>query len=109
MRKLQYRFLVLLSILALGCQQKTKQKEVLSTENSFNVLTKNSDSLTIDLVALLEGKLTNTIIVTVDEDPVYHDRKRYNAIPLMNYLAPTKIKKLQTDKYQIIFECEGWL
>jgi hypothetical protein len=58
-------------------------------------------------VALLKrGKLTNTIIVTVDEDPVYHDRKRYNAIPLMNYLAPTKIKKLQTDKYQIIFECE---
>jgi hypothetical protein len=40
MQKLQYRFLVLLSILALGCQQKTKQKEVLSTENSFNVLTK---------------------------------------------------------------------
>jgi cytochrome c2 len=108
MRKLQYRFLVLLSILALGCQQKTKQKEVLSTENSFNVLTKNSDSLTIDLVALLkEGKLTNTIIVTVDEDPVYHDRKRYNAIPFNELLgAYPKIKKLQTDKYQIIFECE---
>jgi archaellum biogenesis ATPase FlaH len=95
MRKLQYRFLVLLSILAWAVSKKTKQKEVLSTENSFNVLTKNSDSLTIDLVALLkEGKLTNTIIVTVDEDPVYHDRKRYNAIPLMNYLAPTENKEI---------------
>jgi hypothetical protein len=40
MQKLQYRFLVLLSILALGCQKNKKQKEVLSTENSFNVLTK---------------------------------------------------------------------
>jgi hypothetical protein len=38
---------------SLGLSAKTKQKEVLSTENSFNVLTKNSDSLTIDLVALL--------------------------------------------------------
>jgi hypothetical protein len=45
-------------------------------------------------VVLKEGKLTNTIIVTVDEDPVYHDRKRYNAIPLMNYLAPTENKEI---------------
>jgi cytochrome c2 len=108
MRKFQYTFFVFLSIIALGCQQKTKQKKVPSTKTSLNVLTNTSDSLTIDLVALQKkGKLANTIIVTVDEDPVYHERKRYNAIPFTELLdAYPKIKKMQTDKYQIVFECE---
>jgi hypothetical protein len=87
MRKFQYTFFVFLSIIALGCQQKTKQKKVPSTKTSLNVLTNTSDSLTIDLVALQKkGKLANTIIVTVDEDPVYHERKRYNAIPFTELL-----------------------
>ncbi|MFT6689346.1 MAG: cytochrome c2, partial [Saprospiraceae bacterium] len=65
-------------------------------------------SLTIDLIALRrEGKLKNSIIVTVEQDPVYHSKKSYNAIPFSELLnSYPKIKKLQTDKYQIIFECE---
>jgi cytochrome c2 len=108
MRKYQYRFFVLLSILAMGCQQKTKQKEVMPTEPSTSSLTTISDSLTIDLVLMQKkGKLNKTIMVIVDEDPVYHGRKRYNAIPIPELLDTyPKIKQLQTNKYQIVFECE---
>jgi cytochrome c2 len=108
MLKFQYKFLLFLSILVLGCQQKTKQKEVPMTETEISALTSNNDSLTIDLVALQKkGNLKKTITVTVDEDPVYHDRKRYNAIPFTELLdAYPQIQKLQTDKYQIVFECE---
>jgi cytochrome c2 len=108
MLKFRYNFFVLLSILALGCQQKAKEKEVPMTETSISALTKNNDSLTIDLVALQKkGILKKTITVTVDEDPVYHGKKRYNAIPFKELLkAYPKIKNLQADKYQIVFECE---
>ncbi|MGK0295279.1 MAG: cytochrome c2 [Ulvibacter sp.] len=108
MIKSRYIFLVLLSILVLGCQQKTRQKQIPPTETSISDLTTASDSLTIDLIALRrEGKLKNSIIVTVEQDPVYHSKKSYNAIPFSELLnSYPKIKKLQTDKYQIIFECE---
>lgn len=108
MLKFQYRFLVLLSILALSCQQKTKQKEVPPNGTSTSALTKANDSLTIDLLALQQkGILKNITLVTVDEDPVYHSKKRYNAIPFTELLeAYPKIKKLQTDQYQIVFECQ---
>ncbi|EIA09592.1 c-type cytochrome [Flavobacterium frigoris] len=108
MRKFQYRLVVLSSILIMGCQQKTKQTESLTTETSINVSANTSDSLTIDLVELQKtAKLKNTIIVTVNEDPVYHARKRYNAIPFPQLLEThSKIKQLQIDKYQIVFECE---
>ncbi|SDX03126.1 Cytochrome C oxidase, cbb3-type, subunit III [Flavobacterium degerlachei] len=100
--------MVILSVVALGCQEKKKQTEVSTTETSINVSTNTSDSLTIDLVELQKaGKLKKTIIVTVDEDPVYHGKKRYNAIPFPELLDDySKIKNLQADKYQIIFECE---
>lgn len=108
MRKFQYRFVVLMSILSLGCQQKTKQQEIPPTESPISALTNTNDSLTIDLVALQKkGELEKTITVTVKEDPVYQSKKRYNAIPFPELLYTySKIEKLQTDKYQIVFECE---
>lgn len=108
MRKLHYRFILLLSILTLGCQQKTKEKEVSTTRTSVSALTNASDSLTIDLVALQkEDKLAKTSLVIVEEDPVYHSKKRYNAIPFPKLLYTySKIKQLQSDQYQIVFECE---
>jgi cytochrome c2 len=108
MQKLHYRFLLLLSILTLGCQQKTKQQEVSTSQTSVSALANASDSLTIDLVILQkEGKLTKTNVVIVEDDPVYHSKKRYNAIPFPELLYTySKIKQLQTDKYQIVFECE---
>lgn len=108
MRKFQYKFFILLSILTLGCQQKTKQKENGATVTSISDLIPTSDSLTIDLVGLQkQGQLKNTIIVTVNNDPVYHSKKRYNAIALPQLLDTySKIKQLQIDKYQIVFECE---
>lgn len=108
MRKFQYKFIVLLSILTLGCQQKTKQKESTTNDTSLSDLTPTSDSLTIDLVALQkQGGFKKTKVVIVKEDPVYHSKKRYNAISLPQLLDTySKIKQLQTDKYQIVFECE---
>jgi hypothetical protein len=60
MRKFQYKFFILLSILTLGCQQKTKQKENGATVTSISDLIPTSDSLTIDLVGLQkQGQLKN--------------------------------------------------
>jgi cytochrome c2 len=108
MRKFQYRFFIILLILSVSCQQKTEQKENVLTETSISALTTTSDSLTIDLVVLQKkGKLKNTMIVTVNEDPVYHSKKRYNAISLPKLLATySQIKQLQTNQYLIVFECE---
>ena len=108
MRKFEYIFFILLLILSLGCQRKTEQETNVVTKTSISELSSSSYSLTIDLVDLQKkGKLKNTLIVTVSEDPVYHSKKRYNAISLPELLATySQIKQLQTDQYQIVFECE---
>lgn len=108
MRKFQYKFIILLLGLAFSCQEKTKQSEVAAADTFINDSTSTSDSLTIDLVELQKrGELKKTVMVTVNEDPVYHDSKQYNAIPFPKILELySKIKELQTDQYRIVFECE---
>ena len=91
---------IIISITIIGCQQHTKPKNT----SAVGI----TDSLTIDLVSLQSaGKFKNTRIVTVNEDPVYHKRKRYEALSLEELLKTyTAIKKLEVEKYQLVFECE---
>lgn len=92
----------------MSCQQNTKKLGLDKTIEQNNILSLNSESLTIDLVAIQkEGKLKTTTIKTVNDDPVYHSVKHYNALPLSELLNTyTAVKSLELDKYQIVFECE---
>jgi hypothetical protein len=75
-----------------------------ATQSENKTLT--TDSLNLDLLALQkEDKLNGTTLITVHNDPVYHSTKRYEAVPLLHLLENTAIKNLDTEKYQIVFEC----
>ena len=91
---------IISSIILIGCQQHTKPKNT----SAAGV----TDSLTLDLVSLqVVGKLENTRIITVNDDPVYHKRKQYEALSLEELLKThTSFKKLEVEKYQLVFECE---
>ena len=91
---------IISSIILIGCQQHTKPKNT----SAAGV----TDSLTLDLVSLqAAGKFKNTRIITVNEDPVYHKRKQYEALSLEELLKThTSFKKLEVEKYQLVFECE---
>jgi hypothetical protein len=52
-----------------------------------------------------EDKLNGTTLITVHNDPVYHSTKG-ETFPLLHLLEThTAIKNLDTEKYQIVFEC----
>lgn len=108
MRKFYPKLFVFLLLWVASCQQNTKQKTV--TKKLIVTAPKNqtSDSLSMDLVALQkQGKLKKTVLITVDDDPVYHRTKRYEALPLPELLQTyTTINNLEADQYQIVFECE---
>jgi hypothetical protein len=108
MRKFHTKLLALLLIFVGGCQQSKKQnantEKVLVAAPAMPI----TDSLSIDLVALQkQGKLKNTTLITVAHDPVYHAIKRYDALPLRELLKTyISIKDIESDKYQVVFECE---
>lgn len=104
MSKNQIKLFLFLSFLTFSCQQNKQQETIVKNTDSMV----GSDSLTINLIALQkEGKLKNTVGVTINNDPVFHSNKNYNAIDFIGLLNTyTSIKNLDIDKYQIIFECE---
>lgn len=108
MHKLYLKLVALLFLTLASCQQQGKQHKIVA-ENTTNASTKQIvDSMSIDLLALQqEGKLKNTHLVTVQDDPVYHSIKRYQAVALSKLLSSyTAIKTIDPKNYQIVFECE---
>ena len=107
MRQFLHKTLVLLSLLTVSCQQNNKQSTAPKATEENNPFKNKSDSTTIDLGALQkQGLFKKTAVVTVNDDPVYHGIKHYNAVPLSELLAKyTNIKSLESAKYQIVFEC----
>ena len=108
MRQFRYIIAVFVLFLVLGCHQKTQNRANGQTAAQSESKIIDTDSLSIDLVALQkQGKLKNTTIITVADDPVYHAIKRYDALPLRELLKTyTSIKNIESDKYQVVFECE---
>lgn len=108
MRQFRYIIAVFALFLVLGCHQKAQNTNDGETAGKNESKTVATDSLSIDLVALQkQGKLKNTTLITIAADPVYHTIKRYDALPLRELLKTyTRIKNIEADKYQIIFECE---
>lgn len=62
----------------------------------------------MDLIDLeKKGFLTNTQLVNVTNDPVYHKTKKYNAIPLLPLLKKfTVVDSLPVENFKVVFECE---
>jgi cytochrome c2 len=108
MCKFYLKIVALLLIVMTGCGQKEKQKITTEQGTIKNTQITTSDSLTLDLVTLQKKDLlTKTTVITVADDPVYHTTKRYDALPLRELLKTyTRIKNIEADKYQIVFECE---
>lgn len=90
----------MVSITCIGCQENTKPKSISSD--------KTPASLTLDLEDLQRaGKLKNTQLILVNNDPVYQQTKRYHAIPLLALLKThTALEKLEVEKYQVVYECK---
>jgi hypothetical protein len=104
----QYRckIVILILFLTLSCNQKTRKTTTVETATQSENKTLTTDSLNLDLLALQkEDKLNGTTLITVHNDPVYHSTKRYEAVPLLHLLETHTIKNLDTEKYQIVFEC----
>lgn len=107
MGQYQCKIVILILFLTLSCNQKTRNTTTVETATQSENKTLATDSLNLDLLALQkEGKLNGTTLITVDNDPVYHSTKRYEAVPLLHLLEThTAIKNLDAEKYQIVFEC----
>ncbi len=109
------KFLLLFCFLAflfLACNQSKKtnsqQADTTIAEAYSTTVTPPDDSLSVDFLILKdEGQLTNSQIIKVANDPVFHSAKTYKAIPLVELLEKyTKIKQLDIKQTQIVFECE---
>jgi cytochrome c2 len=102
---------LIISLLAfyISCNnQKPTNKDSLQVAKLEKVETTASDTLDIDLVDLkAKGLLKNTQVVTVNEDPVYHKTKKFNALPLKEILEKfSSVKNLNAADTKVVFECE---
>lgn len=100
----------LLSVLYIACDssQKSSKKDSLQVAKLAIEEALINDSLTIDLLDLKQkGLLTNTQIITVKLDPVYHKKKRFNAVLLKDILEKySSMKNMNVADLKIVFECE---
>lgn len=108
MKTILIRFICLfvLTSTAFSCSNSEKNT---ADSTSINLPTNisQSDSLSIDLVALkAQNAFQNTQEVSVD-DPVYHKTKRYRAVVLKDIFEKySSIKNLNVGETKVVFECE---
>ncbi|HEY1056330.1 MAG TPA: cytochrome c [Emticicia sp.] len=100
---------LLLPLIYLSCSQSESSKgDSLQVAKPEPILLSSTDSVSIDLLELKEkGLLEKTQVVTVNEDPVYFKKKRYNAISLKEILENYSSAKNQNPaETKVVFECE---
>ena len=107
MQKSHLKLVALLFLTLASCKQQGKQQQTVLKNTTTASAKQSTDTMTIDLLALQqEGLLKETRLVTVQDDPVYHSVKRYQAVALSSLLANyTAIKTIDPTAYQIVFEC----
>ncbi len=101
--------IISLSILYVSCNKpKSTNKDSLQVAKLETPEAQASDTLNIDLLDLkAKGFLKNTQVVTVNQDPVYHKTKKFNALPLKGFLEKfSSVKKLNVADTKVVFECE---
>ena len=97
---------IFLSFIFINCTNSPQSSEKTKTDSVK--VSAVSDSLTIDLVALKSnGFLKNPQQIVVENDPVYHKKKKFNALPLKDILEKySAMKQLKASETKIVFECE---
>ncbi len=101
--------IISLSILYASCSNpKSTYSDSLQVAKLETVEDSTDNSFDVDLVDLkAKGLLKNTQVVTVNEDPVYHKTKKFNALPLKEVLEKYSLmKKLVAADTKVVFECE---
>lgn len=90
------------ALLLWACQTKTQQDKTSKPEVAA------ADSLSIDLRRYQKaGLLGKTSVVVVNDDPVFHQKKRYEAIRLTEVLGLMKgFKHVDASQTYLVFECE---
>lgn len=101
--------IISLSVFYISCNNsKTTHGDSLRVAKLEKIETPAGDTLNIDLVDLkAKGLLINTQVVTVNDDPVYHKTKKFNALPLKELLEKfSSIENLNAANTKVVFECE---
>ncbi|MBA4851841.1 cytochrome c family protein [Emticicia sp. BO119] len=101
--------ILLLPLIYLSCNQsESSENDSLQVAKPEPILLSSTDSISIDLLELKEkGLLEKTKVITVNEDPVYLKKKRFNAISLKEILENyTSAKKQNPAETKVVFECE---
>ncbi|MFN3848901.1 MAG: c-type cytochrome [Spirosomataceae bacterium] len=104
---MKYLFLPI-ALFLLNCQSQKKETTSTTADSTQTVAATPTDSLSIDLVALKDQNLLGKVhIVEVKNDPVYHKKKRFNAVDFKEILYKySSIKSLNTADTKLVFECE---
>ena len=103
---------LILGIISAGCNtsQKSENQSVAdSTMVDSTAIVPQKDSLGVFLPDLKTNQsLPEAQEVTVEDDPVFHQKKRYKAIPLQTILDKflPAYKNMDLKQTQIVFECE---
>ncbi|RFS16077.1 cytochrome c family protein [Emticicia sp. C21] len=100
---------LLLPLIFFACNSSDSSKgDSLQVAKPEPILLSSTDSVSIDLLELKEkGLLEKTQVVTVNEDPVYFKKKRYNAISLKEILENySSAKNQNAAETKVVFECE---
>jgi cytochrome c2 len=101
--------ILLLPLIFFACNPSDSSKgDSLQVAKPEPILLSSTDSVSIDLLELKEkGLLEKTQVVTVNEDPVYSKKKRYNAISLKEILENySSAKNQNAAETKVVFECE---
>ncbi len=101
---------VLLSAIYMACNgpKSASNKDSLQVAKLESTESVSSDTLTVDLIDLKQRKLlSNTQVLSVPNDPVYHKNKKFNVLPLQALLEKySSLKSLNPAELKVIFECE---
>jgi mono/diheme cytochrome c family protein len=94
--------------LTMSCNSSQKEENAQTSDSTTAAANtaKPADSMSVFL-ADIAAELTPTQHINVADDPVFHQAKRYEGLPLKDVLEKyTKIRSLDPSKTQIVFECE---
>ncbi len=100
---------LLMPVIYFSCSQSSSSgTDSLQVARPEPVLLSSTDSVSIDLSELKEkGLLENTRVITLNLDPVYNKKKRYNALPLKEILETySSAKNQNAAETKVVFECE---
>ena len=107
---MKFTYFLLFAVFFFSCQTKNEKSnettDSTATVASGPIVNPPTDSLSVYLPDT-KSQFPKAETIKVANDPVFHQAKSYQAIPLIEVLEKfTRIKSLDVKQTQIIFECE---